>query len=175
MLDVGCGTGTLAMEAASPRGPMRAALQALTRHTADRPCPLKSGPAQHAHRVPDRGDRATRLPRSDIRRGVFDLDDASFACPLKRQGLAEIARVLKPGGRLVIADFTHKQERQGQAARFHAGGSRMHDLMTIVSEAGFLQMKTEEMQPHASLLSQGQALSWHTKAKANLGAWVPPE
>ena len=47
---------------------------------------------------------------------------------LKRQGLAEIARVLKPGGRLVIADFKRKQERTGQAARFHAGGSGLEDL-----------------------------------------------
>ena len=49
---------------------------------------------------------------------------------VKRQGLAEIARVLKPGGRLVIADFTHKKERQGQAARFHAGGSRISSVST---------------------------------------------
>jgi ubiquinone/menaquinone biosynthesis C-methylase UbiE len=65
--------------------------------------------------------------------------------PLKRQGLVEIARVLKPGGRLVIADFAHKQERTGPAARFHAGGSRMHDLAANISEAGFSQVETEEM------------------------------
>ena len=67
--------------------------------------------------------------------------------PLKRQGLAEIARVLKPGGCLVIADFTRKQERQGQAARFHAGGSSIQDLVALVEEAGFSQVETEEMQP----------------------------
>ena len=67
--------------------------------------------------------------------------------PLKRKGLAEIARVLKPGGRVVIADFKHKKERAGQAARFHAGGSRIHDLEALVSEAGFQQVETEEMQP----------------------------
>jgi len=67
--------------------------------------------------------------------------------PLKRQGLAEIDRVLKPGGRLVIADFTHKKERAGQAARFHAGGSRTHDLAVLVKEAGFSQVETEEMRP----------------------------
>lgn len=67
--------------------------------------------------------------------------------PLKRQGLAEIARVLKPGGRLVIADFTHKKERTGQAVHFHAGGSRMQDLADIVSDAGFLQVETEEVRP----------------------------
>jgi ubiquinone/menaquinone biosynthesis C-methylase UbiE len=66
---------------------------------------------------------------------------------LKRQGLAEIARVLKPGGRLVIADFTRKQDRQGQAVRFHAGGSSLQELAALVSDAGFSQVETEEMRP----------------------------
>jgi len=66
---------------------------------------------------------------------------------LKRQGLSEIVRVLKPGGRLVIADFKCKQERAGQAARFHAGGSGMQDLTAIVSDAGFQHLETEEMRP----------------------------
>jgi ubiquinone/menaquinone biosynthesis C-methylase UbiE len=66
---------------------------------------------------------------------------------LKQQGLAEIARVLKPGGRLVIADFTRKQERQGRAARFHAGGSNMQDLVALIKDAGFSQVETEDMQP----------------------------
>jgi SAM-dependent methyltransferase len=67
--------------------------------------------------------------------------------PLKRQGLGEIARVLKPGGCLIIADFTRKQDRQGQAARFHAGGSSLQDLVALVKDAGFVQVETEEMRP----------------------------
>jgi len=67
--------------------------------------------------------------------------------PLKRQGLAEIARVLKPGGRLVIADFKHKQERAGQAARFHAGGSRIQELAALLQETGFDQLETQELRP----------------------------
>jgi hypothetical protein len=66
---------------------------------------------------------------------------------LKRQGLVEIARVLKGGGRLVIADFTRKQERTGQAARFHAGGSSLHELAAIVADAGFTKVETEQMPP----------------------------
>lgn len=66
---------------------------------------------------------------------------------LKRQGLAEIARVLKPGGRLIIADFKRKQERQGRAARFHAGGSNMQDLAALIRDVGFSQVEMEEMQP----------------------------
>ena len=55
--------------------------------------------------------------------------------------------MLKPGGRLVIADFKRKKERQGLAARFHAGGSGMQDLATMVSNAGFEHLEMEEMQP----------------------------
>lgn len=64
---------------------------------------------------------------------------------LKRQGLAEIARVLKPGGRLVIADFKHPEERQNQTARFHAGGSSIQALASLVRDAAFSEVETEEM------------------------------
>jgi len=60
---------------------------------------------------------------------------------LKRQGLAEIARVLKVGGRLLIADFKRPKECQDRPARF--GGVR--DLPALVKEAGFSEVETEEM------------------------------
>lgn len=69
---------------------------------------------------------------------------------LKRQGLSEIARVLKPGGRLIIADFTRKQERTGRAARSHAGGSSVHELAALVADAGFAHIATEQMPPQFS-------------------------
>jgi len=66
---------------------------------------------------------------------------------LKRQGLAEIARVLKPGGRLIIADFIPRKERKGTAARLHAGGSGVQDLVALVREAGFTRVETQDMRP----------------------------
>jgi ubiquinone/menaquinone biosynthesis C-methylase UbiE len=147
VLDVGCGTGTLALEVARRVG------------RAGRVAGIDPSPQQIACA---RAKAARRNAPIEFQIGVIEqlaFPDRTFdvvfstlmmhhlPAPLKRQGLAEIARVLKPGGRLVIADFTHKKERQGPAARFHAGGSRTHDLTALVKEAGFSQVETEEMQP----------------------------
>jgi len=147
VLDVGCGTGTLAMEVARRVG------------RAGRVAGVDPGTEQIARA---RAKAARRHVPIEFQIGVIEqlaFPDQTFdvvfstlmmhhlPAPLKRQGLAEIARVLKPGGRLVIADFKRKQERTGQAARFHAGGSSMQDLAAMVSDAGFSEVETEEMRP----------------------------
>ncbi len=147
VLDVGCGTGTLAIEVQQRVGRL------------GRVAGIDPGIQQIARA---RSKAARRNLPIDFQTGVIEqipFPDQSFdvvlstlmmhhlPAGLKRQGLAEIARVLKPGGRLIIADFKRKQERQGRAARFHAGGSNMQDLMTLVKDAGFFQVETEEMQP----------------------------
>ncbi len=145
VLDVGCGTGTLAMEVARRVGRTgrvvgvdpgteqiaRARSKAARRHV---PIEFHLGVIEHLA-FPDQ---------------TFDVVFSTLMMhhlpdSLKRQGLAEIARVLKPGGRLVIADFKRKQERQGRAVRFHTGGSNMQDLAALVKDAGFEHVETEEM------------------------------
>jgi ubiquinone/menaquinone biosynthesis C-methylase UbiE len=145
VLDVGCGTGTLAMEV-KPR----------------------VGATGHVFGI-DPGEQQIYRARSKAARhnlsiefqiGVIehlDFPDQSFdvvlstimmhhlSDSLKRQGLAEIARVLKSGGRLVIADFKRSEERPAQVVRFGAGGSRIQDLAALVKEAGFSRVETEEM------------------------------
>ena len=145
VLDVGCGTGTLAMEVQSRVG------------RAGRVAGVDPGTQQIARA---RAKAARRHVPIEFQIGMIEqlpFPDQSFdvvfatlmmhhlPANLKRQGLAEIARVLKPGGRLVIADFKRKQERQGRAARFHAGGSSIQDLTALVSDAGFSEVETEEM------------------------------
>ncbi len=147
VLDVGCGTGTLAIEVQQRVGAM------------GRVFGVDPGTQQIARA---RSKAARRNLPIDFQIGVIEhlaFPDQTFDVvlstlmmhhlpdDLKRQGLAEIARVLKPGGRLVIADFKSKKERQGQAARFHAGGSAFQDLAALLKEAGFSQVETEEMRP----------------------------
>jgi putative ABC transport system ATP-binding protein len=146
LLDVGCGTGTLAIEAQQRVGATgrvfgidpstqqiaRARSKAARRNL---PIDFKIGVIEHL----DFADQTFDVVLSTLM--MHHLPD-----DLKRQGLSEIARVLKPGGRLVIADFKRKEERQGLAARFHAGGSGIRDLATHVKDAGFSQVETEEMQ-----------------------------
>ncbi len=147
VLDVGCGTGTLAIEVQSRVG------------TAGRVAGVDPGTQQIARA---RAKAARRNVPIEFQIGVIEqlpFPDQTFdvvlstlmmhhlPASLKSQGLAEIVRVLKPGGRLVIADFKRKQERAGQAARFHAGGSSMQDLAALVKEAGFEHLEIEEMRP----------------------------
>jgi ubiquinone/menaquinone biosynthesis C-methylase UbiE len=147
VLDVGCGTGTLAMGVARRVGRTgrvagvdpgteqiaRARSKAARRHV---PIEFQIGVIEHL----DFPDQTFDVVFSTLM--MHHLPNS-----LKRQGLAEIARVLKPGGRLVIADFKRKQERQGRAAHFHAGGSNMQDLAVLVKDAGFEHVETEEMAP----------------------------
>jgi ubiquinone/menaquinone biosynthesis C-methylase UbiE len=164
VLDVGCGTGTLAIEVA----------RRVDR--AGRVAGVDPGTEQIARA---RAKAARRNVPIEFQIGVIEqlpFPDQTFDVVLstlmmhhlpagvKRQGLVEIARVLKPGGRLVIADFTHRSDRQGQAARFHAGGSRMHDLAAIVSEAGFSHLETEEMQPPRFSAFPGAGFVWAHKS-----------
>lgn len=145
VLDVGCGTGTLALAVARKVG--------VGGHVAG----IDPGGAQIA-RAQDKMARSRVavdfqvgvIERIPFPEQTFDVVFSTLMMhhlptPLKRQGLAEIVRVLKPGGRLVIADFKHKQERAGRAARFHAGGSRIQSLATLLEETGFDQFLTEEV------------------------------
>jgi ubiquinone/menaquinone biosynthesis C-methylase UbiE len=147
VLDVGCGTGTLALEVQRRVG--KAGRVAGIDPSAEQIARARAKAARRNMPIDFQIGVIEQLPFPDQ---MFDVVFSTLMmhhlpAPLKRQGLAEIARVLKPGGRLVIADFKHKRERQGQTTRFHAGGSSMQDLITLVKEAGFSQLEMEEMQP----------------------------
>ncbi len=67
---------------------------------------------------------------------------------LKREGLAEIARVLKPGGRLLIVDMKRPNDRAVRlltalALHGHMGGG-IEDLPPMLHAAGFSGIDTGE-------------------------------
>ena len=147
LLDVGCGTGTQAFEVARRAG--RAGRVTGIDPSAEQIVRARSKAARHNVPIDFQIGVIEHLPFPDQ---TFDVVLSTLMmhhlpASLKRQGLAEIARVLKPGGRLIIADFKPKKERQGQAARFHAGGSSMQDLAAMFLDAGFEQLEMEEMLP----------------------------
>jgi ubiquinone/menaquinone biosynthesis C-methylase UbiE len=145
VLDVGCGTGTLAIE-------VQQRLDA-TGHVFG----IDPAPEQLARA---RAKAARRKLPIDFRAGVIEslpFPDQSLDVvlstimlhhlpdDLKQQGLVEIARVLKPGGRLVIADFKPSEEGPGKRGHHGAGDARAQDLPALVESAGFSQLETGEM------------------------------
>jgi ubiquinone/menaquinone biosynthesis C-methylase UbiE len=145
VLDVGCGTGTLALAAKERVG------------DTGRVVGVDPGPRQIARA---RSKAARRRLGIDLRVGVIErlaLPDQSFDAALstfmmhhlpddlKRRGLSEIARTLKPGGRLVVVDFKRPERRTGRPARFGAGESGIQDLPGLMEQAGFADLETGEM------------------------------
>src|SRR5215213_8128705 len=126
VLEVGCGTGDVALAACAPAGP-RGSVAGI-----------------------DAGPEMIAVARAKAARAGVTIDfrvepiealsypDASFDVvlsslmmhhlpdDLKRQGLAEVARVLKPGGRLLIVDIkrpTSRLERAMSHVMCHGGMS----------------------------------------------------
>lgn len=142
LLDVGCGTGTLAVLAARLGG------------SGARVSGIDPAPRQIA-RARAKARRAGL--DIDFRQGVIEdlpFDEESFDAvtstlmmhhlpdDLKAKGLAEIWRVLEPGGRVVIADFTRSDH-----GRDYSTDDRTEQvgLAEIVAAAGFIDLETEHV------------------------------
>ena len=65
---------------------------------------------------------------------------------LKRQGLAEIARVLKPGGRVLIVDVKRPSTRLGRAFNTLMLHGRLktaiQDLPAMLQDAGYIEIES---------------------------------
>jgi len=145
VLDVGCGTGTLAIEAAAPVG-------AAGRVAGIDPAPRQIARARSKARrgglpVDFRSVVVEALPFPD---GSFDVVTSTLMMhhlpeDLKRQGLSEILRVLRPGGRLVVADFKRSEQHDGTSAQ-SAGETGIQDHPELMRRAGFTGIEAEEVQ-----------------------------
>jgi ubiquinone/menaquinone biosynthesis C-methylase UbiE len=144
VLDVGCGTGTLALAAKQHVGPQGVV------------CGIVASPEmivwarkkarRNAIEVNFESAVVEKLPFAD---GTFD---AAFSTLMlhhlgrkaRQQCLCEIRRVLKPSGRVLAIDFG-EPVRGGRSllARLHCHGYiKFPDLMRMLNEAGFPTVET---------------------------------
>jgi arsenite methyltransferase len=116
VLDVGCGAGTDLLLAARRVGPRGSAIGVDMTETLRARAAAGAG-ACGLTNVDVRGGDATRLPVETgsidvvISNGVLNL------VPEKTRAIAEIARVLRPGGRVQIADIVIGEELPESAVR----------------------------------------------------------
>jgi len=131
ILDVGCGTGDLTLLAKKVAGPSG---QVAGLDAAPEMIEVARGKAAHKQTDVDfRVGVVERLPFPD---GSFDVVLSSLMMhhlpdDLKPQALAEIRRVVKPNGRLLIVDFKGLLAKQGVPA--------------LVKAAGFEQVETGKL------------------------------
>jgi demethylmenaquinone methyltransferase/2-methoxy-6-polyprenyl-1,4-benzoquinol methylase/phosphoethanolamine N-methyltransferase len=148
VLEVGCGTGDVALVAKAQAGPHGVVSG------------IDASPEMIAVA---RGKAARQGVAIDFQVGLIEalaFPDATFDVvlsslmmhhlpdDLKRQGLAEIARTLKPGGRLLIVDFKRPTDRVGRALSLlllHSGlSSGVQDLTPLLQAAGFTGIEAGE-------------------------------
>lgn len=149
VLDVGCGTGTLALLAKAEVGDLGRV------NGIDASPEMIAVAQQKAHQQKREVDFQTgvieALPFAD---GTFDVVLSSLMFhhlppDLKQRGLAEIYRVLKPGGRVLIVDMTRPTtlpQRLTMTALVHHGQtSDVHDLLPLMEKIGYERVQTGSM------------------------------
>ena len=143
VLDIGTGPGYLAFAAAKMVGP------------GGRAVGIDASPEMIERALARAEHHGSRAEYAVASAEALPFDDASFGVvvsrlvfhhlpgELKSQALAEIARVLKPGGRVVIVDLAPGAAKGGHRLIAHVMGNRPDadfDLEALVLGAGFTQL-----------------------------------
>lgn len=150
VLDVGCGTGSLAIAAKRHVG---------AGGTVDA--------IDASHAMIARAKRKARRRGTDARfqqalAEALPFPDAQFDVVLstvmlhhlsrtaRQQCVAEIRRVLKPGGRVLAVDFgAPSRQRRGFIAHFHRHGyTKLEDILALLTAAGLETMRSGAVGKH---------------------------
>ena len=138
VLDIGCGTGTLAIAAKKRVGAAGAVFG------------IDASPAMVAKANRKSARAGLDVTFSNAVVEALPFPDARFDVVLstlmlhhlprqvRRQCAAEIRRVLRPRGRLLVVDFSRPQNKRGMLAHFHRHGHvDFADVRALLTEAGF--------------------------------------
>jgi len=150
VLEVGCGTGEIAMRAKAHTGATGAV-------AGIDPAPEMIGVARQkaAQAGVDVDYRVAAVEALPFRDATFDVVVSSLMLhhlpeDLKPRALAEIRRVLKPDGRLVVVDFKQPTSRLGRLApvwllhRSVEEHSSLHKLPALMTAAGFSSIESRD-------------------------------
>ncbi len=148
VLDVGCGTGDLTLRAAR-----RVGAEGRAAGIDASPNMIKIARRKAAKKSRDVDFRVAPIEDLPFTDGEFDAALSSLMIhhlpdDLKLRGLAEVRRVLKPGGRLVVVDLKPGKGIVGFLS--HLMGHRLpgdyaEQLRSIISEAGFEDVEILEV------------------------------
>jgi ubiquinone/menaquinone biosynthesis C-methylase UbiE len=139
VLDVGCGTGSLAISAKRQVGPAGRVVGIDPSPEMIARAIRKAGKARLA--VDFQEGIAEALPFADAQFDVVTNTVMLHHLPpsVRAQAIGEMRRVLKPGGRMLTVDFGQAlQKRRGFIARLHGHGRvKFAGLVRLVQDAGF--------------------------------------
>ena len=142
VLDIGCGTGTLAIAVKKRVGSAGAVFGIDASSAMVARATRKS--ARAGVDVAFTTAFVEALPFADARFDVVLSTMMLHHLPrqIRRQCAAEIRRVLKPRGRLLVVDFGRPQNRHGILAHFHRHGHvHFADVNATLTDAGFTVME----------------------------------
>ena len=163
VLDVGCGTGDLAMAAKALAGPTGQVFG-----TDASPKMIAVARRKAAKAGVDVNFQVDLIEDISFPGNHFDVVLSSFMMhhlpdDLKRMGLAEIYRVLKPGGRILIVDMQSSsggsvgQRLSEFMIQVHGGHTMMKDnvkkLLPFVEVAGFTSVETDKINRQISFIA----------------------
>ena len=149
VLDVGCGTGEIAMRAKARTGP--AGYVAGIDPAPEMIDAARQKAARAGVEIDYRVAAVEALPFADATFNVVvsSLMMHHLPADLKPRALAEIYRVLKPGGRLVVVDFQRPSSRLGRLAPvwlLHRWENveGLLELPALLNAAGFTTIETQD-------------------------------
>ncbi len=157
VLDIGSGSGTDVLYATLKVGP-KGKVYGLDITPAMLKKARKNAEAMHAHNVEILEGNATEIPLPDASVDVVTSNGVLNLVPDKEAAFREIARVLKPGGHLQVADII-VQEDVGAVCGINPqlwadciGGAAVEaEYMETIKEAGFVEIRVLKRLDYFSL------------------------